>query len=318
VKFAVGAGIGAFLALIGLEEMQVVVAADATYVTLGPVASSPVAALSVVGLLFTFALYARGVRGSILLGVLVTTAAGYAIEAAGLVAGGTLTQELGGVTYDISPLAGAFVSGLSTVKPFTFALIVFTFFFVDFFDTAGTLTGVGQAAGFLDEEGDLPGIDRPLMADAIGTTLGGILGTSTVTTYIESSTGIEEGGRTGMTALVVAALFVASLVLVPIAAAIPLYASHIALVVVAVIMLGNLTAVDWDDVTHAVPAGMTVLIMPFTFNIGYGIAAGIISYPVVTAAAGRFEDIRPAQVVLAAAFVVYFVVRTNVITNLAA
>jgi AGZA family xanthine/uracil permease-like MFS transporter len=318
VKFAVGAGIGAFLALIGLEEMQVVVADQATYVTLGPVASSPVAALSVVGLLFTFALYARGVRGSILIGVLATTAAGYVIEAAGLVAGGTLTQALGSVTYDVTPLAGAFVSGLATVEPVTFALIVFTFFFVDFFDTAGTLTGVGQAAGFLDEDGDLPEIDRPLMADAVGTTLGGILGTSTVTTYIESSTGVEEGGRTGMTALVVALLFVASLVLVPIAAAIPLYASHIALVVVAVIMLGNLTAVEWDDVTHAVPAGMTVLIMPFTFNIGYGIAAGIISYPIVTAAAGRLDEVRPAQVVLAVAFVVYFVVRTNVITNLAA
>jgi AGZA family xanthine/uracil permease-like MFS transporter len=132
-----------------------------------------------------------------------------------------------------------------------------------------------------------------------------------VTTYIESATGVEEGGRTGMTALVVALLFLGSLVLVPLAAFIPLYASHIALVVVAVIMLGNLTDIQWDDVTHAAPAGMTVLIMPFTYNIGYGIAAGIITYPIVKAAAGEFEDIRPLQVLLAALFVIYFIVRTG-------
>jgi AGZA family xanthine/uracil permease-like MFS transporter len=188
---------------------------------------------------------------------------------------------------------------------------VFTFFFVDFFDTAGTLTGVSQAGGFLDENGDLPEIEKPLMADAVGTTVGGILGTSTVTTYIESATGVEEGGRTGMTALVVALLFLAALALVPLAAAIPLYASHIALVVVAVIMLRNLVDVDWDDVTHAIPAGMTVLIMPFTFNIGYGIAAGIISYPIVKAATGEGRDVSMAQWGLALAFVVYFVVRTG-------
>jgi AGZA family xanthine/uracil permease-like MFS transporter len=311
VKFAVGAGIGAFLALIGLEEMQVVVADQATYVTLGNIASNPVAALAVVGLFLTFVLYAAGIRGAILLGILITTAAGYAIEFAGLVASGTLTQSVPGATYDITPLAGSFVVGLETVEPFSFALIVFTFFFVDFFDTAGTLTGVSQVAGFLDEKGDLPDIDRPLMADAVGTTLGGILGTSTVTTYIESATGVEEGGRTGMTALVVALLFVASLALVPLAAAIPLYASHIALVVVAVIMLRNLVDVQWDDLTHAIPAGMTVLIMPFTFNIGYGIAAGIVSYPIVKAASGEARDVSMAQWALALAFVVYFIVRTG-------
>jgi AGZA family xanthine/uracil permease-like MFS transporter len=316
VKLAVGAGIGAFLALIGLEEMRVVVASDATYVTLGSVASDPVAILSVLGLFLTFALYAAGIRGAIILGILLTAAAGYGAELLGLVAEGALTPGVVAATYDISPLVGSFVSGLGTIEPFTFALVVFTFFFVDFFDTAGTLTGVGQVAGFLDEDGNLPDIDEPLMSDAIGTTVGGILGTSTVTTYIESATGVEEGGRTGMTALVVALLFLVSLVLVPVAAAIPLYASHIALVVVAVIMLGNITEIDWDDVTHAAPAGMTILIMPFTFNIGYGIAAGILTYPVVKVGVGEWRDVRPAQWVLAAAFVVYFVVRTGVITTL--
>jgi AGZA family xanthine/uracil permease-like MFS transporter len=317
VKFAVGAGIGAFLALIGLQEMQVVVAdPEGTYITLGAVASNPVAILSVLGLFLTFALYAAGIRGAIILGILLTGAAGYAAEFAGLVGEGALTPGALEATYDVTPLFGAFVEGFEFIEPFTFALIVFTFFFVDFFDTAGTLTGVSQIAGFLDEEGNLPEIDKPLMSDAIGTTVGGILGTSTVTTYIESATGVEEGGRTGMTALVVALLFLASLALVPIAAAIPLYASHIALVVVAVVMLGNITDIDWNDITHAAPAGMTILIMPFTFNIGYGIAAGILTYPVVKVGTGEWNDVRPAQWVLAAAFVVYFVVQTGVITTL--
>ena len=326
VKFSVGAGIGAFLALIGLEEMGIVVNSDSTLVTLGNVASDPVAIMSVVGLFLTLALYARGVRGSIVIGILGTTLLGCLVTFVGLVAPGVvapafvlngaidgqaLVDALFGAQYDISPLAGAFVTGLSGIEPFAFSLIVFTFFFVDFFDTAGTLTGVGQAAGFLDEDGDLPEIEKPLMADAVGTTVGGMLGTSTVTTYIESATGVEEGGRTGMTALVVALLFLVSLAFVPLATAIPLYASHIALVVIAVVMLGNIAAVDWDDITHTVPAGLTILVMPFTYNIGYGIAAGIISYPVVKAAVGEWRDVRPTQVVLALAFVVYFVVSTG-------
>ncbi|WP_254542846.1 NCS2 family permease [Halomarina pelagica] len=327
VKFAVGSGIGAFLALIGLQAMGVVVPdPEGTYITLGNVASDPVAILSIVGLFFTLGLYARGVRGSILVGILGTTLLGSAVTFAGLVAPGVvapgfvgngqilwdrLANSLFGVQYDITPLAGAFVRGLTGIEPFGFALIVFTFFFVDFFDTAGTLTGVGQAAGFLDDDGDLPEIEKPLMADAVGTTVGGILGTSTVTTYIESAAGVEEGGRTGMTALVVALLFLLSLAFVPVAAAIPQYASHIALVVIAVVMLQNITGVDWDDITHTVPAGMTILIMPFTFNIGYGIAAGIISYPVVKVAVGEWREISVTQWLLAGLFVVYFVVQTG-------
>jgi AGZA family xanthine/uracil permease-like MFS transporter len=331
VKFAVGTGIGAFLAIIGLEAMRVVAGSSATFVTFNPVfASDPVAIISVVGLLLTFVLYARGVRGSIVIGILLTTAMGYVARALGFSAySPEQASEIFGVTlasaslvndvpvtydaagYNIAPLAGAFISGFGNVEVFTFALVVFTFFFVDFFDTAGTLTGVSQIAGFLDEEGDLPDMDKPLMADAVGTTIGGMLGTSTVTTYIESATGVEEGGRTGMTALVVGVLFLLSLVVVPLAAAIPLYASHIALVVVAIIMLSNVTEVDWDDITHAVPAGLTILVMPFTFSIAYGIAAGIVSYPIVKAATGEWREIHPGQWVLAGAFVVYFFVRTG-------
>ncbi|WP_248895264.1 NCS2 family permease [Haloplanus halobius] len=314
VKFAVGTGIGLFLAVIGLQAMRIVVDDPETLVQLGPVASDPVAIVSAVGLFFTFALYARGVRGSIIIGILGTTALGWVVANSGLVGSDAASQLVAGganATYDITPLAGAFVTGFADIEAFTFALVVFTFFFVDFFDTAGTLTGVAQVAGFLDDKGNLPDIDKPLMADAIGTTVGGMLGTSTVTTYIESATGVEEGGRTGMTALVVALLFLASLAVVPLAAAIPLYASHIALVVIGVVMLSNVVDIAWDDLSYAIPAGMTILVMPLTYSIATGIAAGIVTYPIVKAARGEWADVRPGHWVLAAAFVLYYVVRTR-------
>ncbi|MBV0925745.1 NCS2 family permease [Halomicroarcula limicola] len=331
VKFAVGAGIGLFLAIIGLEAMHVVASDPATFLQFNPVfASDPIAIISVLGLFVTFALYSADIPGSIVIGIALTTLASYAAAALGYSAIDPSVPALDGVFlytpasltgqtdvvysaagYDITPLVGAFLSGFSNVDALGFSLIVFTFFFVDFFDTAGTLTGVSQIAGFLDEEGNLPDIDKPLMADAVGTTVGGIIGTSTVTTYIESATGVEEGGRTGLTALVVALLFLASLALVPLAAAVPLHASHIALVVIAVLMLRNIVDIRWNDLSHAVPAGLTMFIMPFTYSISYGIAAGIIAYPVVKAAQGDYRDVHAGQWVLAAAFVFYFFVRTS-------
>jgi AGZA family xanthine/uracil permease-like MFS transporter len=322
VKFAVGTGIGVFLAIIGLQEMQVVVDDPATLVTLGQIAQDPIAILSVIGLIFTLMLYVAGVRGSIILGIITTTIAGIVATFAGLVDPGVLAapfvrngafdlSQMTGAQYDITPLVGAFVEGFQNVEALSFALIVFTFFFVDFFDTAGTLTGVSQVAGFLDEEGNLPQIERPLMADALGTTVGGTIGTSTVTTYIESATGIDAGGRTGMTALVVAVLFALSLLIVPLAAMIPLYASHIALVVVAVVLFENIVQIDWSDPAHSIPATMTILIMPLTFNIANGIAAGIIIYPVVKLAKGEARDVHIGQWMLMATFVVYFAIRTS-------
>ncbi|MFB6198906.1 MAG: NCS2 family permease [Halobacteriaceae archaeon] len=316
VKFAVGTGIGLFLALIGFEAMGVVTGEGGTILSLGNLAQSPTAVLSIVGLFFTLALYSRGIPGSIVIGIILTTLVGYGVTALGLVEEGVLVRDtLPRATYDITPIAGQFLEGIfgapaQGVDGFAFALVVFTFFFVDFFDTAGTLTGVSQAAGFLDENGNLPEIEKPLMADAIGTTVGGMLGTSTVTTFIESSTGIEEGGRTGMTALVVSLLFVATIIFVPLAAGIPTYASHLALVVVGIIMLGNVNDVNWDNISHTIPAGLTILIMPFTYNIGYGIAAGIVSYPIVKLAVGEWRDIHLGQWVLAGSFIVYFYVRT--------
>ncbi|MEF8827046.1 MAG: NCS2 family permease [Halapricum sp.] len=326
VKLSIAAGIGLFLALIGLEQMRVITATE----ELNPVIGlDPIAILAVVGIILTLALWARGVRGAIVGGIVLTSILAYVVaalgveplpggEEEGLVETATLAPGIDEVVFelaafDISPLAFAFLEGLQDIEGLTFALVIFTFFFVDFFDTAGTLTGLGQAAGLTDESGDLPEIDKPLMADAVGTTVGGLLGTSTVTTYIESSTGIGEGGRTGFTALVVAGLFLLSLPFIPLLGAIPSFAPYIALVVVAVMMLQNITAIDWQDTVQAIPAGLTIIIMPLTQSIAYGIAAGLLTYPVVALTAGRRDQIHPGHWVMALVCVAYFAVRFRVL-----
>ncbi|WP_226007229.1 NCS2 family permease [Natrinema salinisoli] len=324
VKFSVGAGIGIFLLFIGLQEMGVVVPDEATAVALGDIATNPAALLGLFGLFLTFVLWARDVTGSIILGILGTSVAGWLAYYAGLASPSSvlptaLLSDEGQLSfavvtspqYDISPLLFAFVDGLRDIDPFTFTLVVFTFFFVDFFDTAGTLIGVSQFGGFLDEDGNLPDIDKPLMADAIGTTVGAMVGTSTVTTYVESSTGVEEGGRTGLTALVVGLLFLATLVLIPLIAMIPAYASFIALVVVGIIMLQGVLDIDWDDPAWAVSAGLTITIMPLTYSIANGLAAGIIAFPILKAAMGEFDDIRLGQWLMAVVLVGYFYVHTS-------
>ncbi|SDY00502.1 NCS2 family permease [Halopenitus persicus] len=312
VKRAVGAGIGLFLLFIGLQELQIVIPDESTLVTLGGVFGNPWAILGVLGLVLTFALWARGITGSIVLGILATSLVGWGLTLAGVFERGVITPEtLPAAQYDITPLAGAFVDGFAEIEPLTFVLVVFTFFFVDFFDTAGTLIGVSQYGDFLDEDGDLPEMDKPLMADAVGTTVGAMVGTSTVTTYIESSTGVEEGGRTGLTALVVALCFLASLVVIPVVAAIPGYASFIALVVVGVMMLQGLTEVDWDDPAWAVSAGLTVTVMPFAYSIADGLAAGIVAYPIIKIAVGEPGDVSAGQYVLAVLVAAYYVLQTS-------
>jgi AGZA family xanthine/uracil permease-like MFS transporter len=312
VKLSIGTGIGLFLAIVGLKEMEVIIGDPATLVTLGNIASNPVALLSVVGLLFTLMLFARGVTGSIITGILFTGGLGYLITFLGWVPTGVLAPEsLPSAQYNVMPLVGAFIQGFRNIDAFVFSMIVFTFFFVDFFDATGSITGTAQLGGLLDDEGNLPDIDKALMADAVGTTLGGILGTSAVTTYVDSATGVEEGGRTGMTALVVGILFLAALIFVPLAAAIPIYASHIALVVVALLMMQNVDDIDWNKLTHAIPGGLTIILMPLTYSIAYGIAAGLISYPLMKTAAGEWDEINKGQWLLAGAFTVYFFVRTS-------
>ncbi|SFS50340.1 NCS2 family permease [Halostagnicola kamekurae] len=323
VKFAVGAGIGVYLLFLGLQEIELVVPHDDTFITLGNVLQSPVAALSLVGLTVMLLLYARGVKGSIVIGIVSTAIAGWALTLAGVVQPDVLTPEgsydsvtnegivsmLASVQYDFTPLFWGFVDGLGmiTEDPLVFAMVVFTFFFVDFFDTAGTLIGVSQIGGFLDEDGDLPEAEKPLMADAVGTTVGAMIGTSTVTTFIESSTGLEEGGRTGFTTLVVAGFFALSLLIVPLISAIPQYATYLALVVVGIIMLQGVADIDWNHPAWAISGGLTITIMPLTTSISNGLAAGIITYPLVKSAVGEYRDVSLGQWLLAISFIVYFV-----------
>ncbi|CAI48717.1 xanthine/uracil permease family transport protein [Natronomonas pharaonis DSM 2160] len=323
VKFAVGAGIGIFLLFLGLQEMNVVAAyPDGTLVELGNFLLEPAALVAVAGLGLTLFLYARGIKGSIIVGILTTAAAGWV--AALMLPNGEEqfappayadVQEQGfvpyllDVQYNFLPLVEGFVSGLGqiTEDPLVFLLVVFTFFVVDFFDTAGTLIGVSGVAGFLDDDGNLPDIDKPLMADAVGTTVGAVIGTSTVTTFIESSTGVEEGGRTGFTALVVGLLFLASLAVVPLVSLMPLYATYIALVVVGIIMLQGVADIDWEDPVWAISGGLTITVMPLTASIADGLAAGILSYPLIKTAVGERRDVTLGQWILALALVAYYV-----------
>jgi len=322
VKRAVGAGIGIFLLFLGLQEMGVVVDDPATLVTLGNFISDPVAVLAVAGLALTLFLYARGTKGSIIIGIVSTAVLGWILTL--FASGGEetfappgyaelqsqgLADYLLDTQYNFLPLAEGFVSGLGQIPddPAVFLLVVFTFFVVDFFDTAGTLIGVSGIAGFLDDEGNLPEMDKPLMADAIGTTVGSIMGTSTVTTYIESSTGIEEGGRTGFTALVVGVLFLVSLLVVPVISLIPQYATYIALVVVGIIMLQGVADIDWTDKAWAISSGLTITVMPLTLSIADGLAAGIISYPLIKVAIGERQDVKLGQWILALLLIVYYV-----------
>ena len=329
VKFAVGAGIGAFLLFIGLQEMQVIVGYEGTLVTLGDIAATPAALLGVLGVLFTLILWARGVTGSIVIGIITTALAGWLVALAGLTSPenvvdgqlyGTFAEQglVGGlvtlvttVQFDFTPLAGAFLDGLADIDPVTFTFVVFTFFFVDFFDTAGTLIGVSQFGDFLDEDGELPEMDKPLMADAVGTTVGAMLGTSTVTTYIESSTGIEEGGSTGLTALVVAGCFLLAIPFVALVPILPDYASFLALVVVGVMMFQGVVDIDWDHPAWAISGALTILVMPLTYSIADGLAAGIIAYPIIKATMGEGDDVNLGQWMLAVLLIGYYLLQTG-------
>lgn len=313
IKLSIGIGIGLYLAILGLQKMQIIKAASGeSLVTLGSVASNPVALVAIFGLFLTFVLHARGTPGAILFSIVSTTVIAWAIAFLGIVPFETIVNyEPTSATYDITPLAGSFVGGFESIELVSFSLIVFTLLFVNFFDTAGTLIGVGQMGGFLDEDGNLPEIEKPLLVDAIGTTLSGIIGTTPMATYLESAAGVEEGGRTGLTALVVALLFVCALAAVPLIAMIPSYVPYIALVFIALLMLQNVTDIEWDDFTHAIPAGLTIMIMPLSFSIAYGVAAGAIAYPIVKIGAGEFGDIRLGHIGLALLFAGYIFLRTG-------
>ncbi len=296
LKMAIAAGIGLFLAIIGLKNAGIIVGSDATLVTLGSLAA-PEPILATVGFVAMAALTALRIPGAMILSII-------GVAAIGMVLGISEFQGIISTPPDPTPtflqldLGGALQVGLIT--------IVFAFLFVDLFDTAGTLVGVSARAGLLDSEGKLPRLRQALMADSVATVAGSTLGTSTTTSYIESAAGINAGGRTGLTAVVVGLLFLLALVFSPLASSIPGYATAPALVFVACLMARGLTEIDWDDVTEYAPALVTAISMPLTFSIAHGIAFGFITYAAIKLLSGRFADAKPAVLILAVLFVVKF------------
>lgn len=300
IKIATAGGIGLLLAIIGFEHAGLVVDHPATLVTLGDV-TAPGFLLALGGLLVITALLSRGVRGAILLGILAVTGGSWALGLSPLPDRLVTLPALPSETF----LAMDF-SGLATGK---LLVVVVAFLFVDIFDTAGTLLGVGRLGGFLDERGDLPRSERAFAADAVGTACGAALGTSTVTSYVESATGIEEGGRTGLTAVTVAGLFLVSLFVTPLLVAVPAIATAPALIVVGALMMQGVREIPWGEPANAVPAFLTLAAMPLTYSIANGISLGIVSWVGIRLFAGRWREIHPLLAVVALLLAAFYGLR---------
>ncbi len=292
LKHAITAGVGLFLALLALRAAGIVAASPDTLVTLGPIKSPP-ALLAMGGFLLMIVLDQRGVPGAILLGILAVTAASVALGLSSFTgvfsAPPSLTPTL--LEADIRAALDPAVSG-----------VVLSFFLMSLFETSGTLIAIAQRGGFLDAQGRLPRLERALLADSTAISVGALLGTSSTTSYLESTTGISAGGRTGLTAVVVAGLFLASLVLAPLAAMVPAYATAPALLYVAILMLRGLAELDWNDLTEAAPAVCCVTVMAFTFSIADGIAFGAICHVALKLLTGQHDRIGLPMGVVAGLF----------------
>jgi AGZA family xanthine/uracil permease-like MFS transporter len=299
LKLAISAGIGLFLAIIALQGAKIVVAHPATMVTAGDLSTWPVL-LASLGFVAIVALDHYRVPGGIIIGVIAVSIV------SALVGASTFDWRIVALPPNPAPvllqmdLAGALNVGLITV--------IFAFLFVDLFDNSGTLIGLAHRAGFLRPDGTVPRLGRALIADSTAAMAGAALGTSTTTSYIESAAGIKAGGRTGLTSMVVAALFLLALLFSPLAASVPPWATAPALLYVACLMTRGLAEIEWDDVTEAAPAVVTALAMPFTFSIAEGIAFGFITYAAIKLASGRISEVHPAVGILAVLFVVKFAV----------
>ena len=300
LKKAIGAGIGLFIAFIGLQNAGIIVNNDATLVSLGHITEGK-ALLGLIGLFITAGLVMAKVRGGMLWGILATTLLGLVIKDP---ATGEAITKLNG-----------FVSLPDSVKPIAFQtldmlVVVFTFLFIDMFDTMGTIIGVHQGAGLVPEgnrRDDIPGMEQMFLADSIGTVCGACLGTSTTTTYVESASGVGEGGRTGLTAFSTAVCFALALFFSPLFLAIPGAATAPALIIVGVMMMHSVTRIHWDDYCKAIPAFVTLIMMPLAYSISDGILLGVISYVLCHAVAGRFKDISITMWILAALFICKYI-----------
>lgn len=297
VKTAISAGIGLFIAFIGLQNAGVIVNQDVTLVTLGDITSGT-ALLGLIGLIITSVLVVKKVKGDLLIGIIVTAVIGIPLG---------ITQINGFISAppSIEPIFMKFE--WTEVFTFDMLIVVFTFLFVDIFDTLGTLVGVSTKAGMLDSKGRIPNAKKAFMADAIGTTAGAMLGTSTVTTYVESAAGVSEGGRTGMTALITALCFGIALFFSPVFLAIPAAATAPALILVGLYMLGPIRQLEFDDFSETIPAFICIIAMPLAYSIAEGITLGVLSYVIINLIAGKFKKLSIGMYVLAILFVLKYI-----------
>lgn len=300
MKLGIGAGIGLFLAIIGLKNAGIVIANEATLVGLGDVASLPVL-LAGLGFIIMAVLSYRKIPGSIIIGILVISIIAWIIG----------ETELQGVAGSVNNPSHAFQLDFSVIATAGFIGVAFAFLFVDFLDTAGTLTSIANLTGRVGEDGEVEDIDRTLLADSSATVVGALAGTSNTTSYIESGAGIKEGGRTGLTAVTVAVLFAACLFFAPLAQSVPAFATAPALIFIATYFLRNIKDIDWDDVSEYVPAALAAIIMPLTFSIAYGIAIGFVSYVLIKALSGKGRSLNYASIGLAVVSALFFVVSVN-------
>ena len=310
MKYAVTAGIGLFIAFIGLQGSGIVVKDDSTLVTLGDFTSATFI-IALIGIIIIAVLDKKKVKGSILIGILASTIIAWAfalIDKQGAIEAG-ISLPKGIFKFEsIAPIAGQLDFGYVKNNLGDFIVIVFTFLFVDFFDTVGTLVGVCSKADMLDEDGKVPNAGKALLVDAIGTTVGSCLGVSTTTTYVESSTGVIAGGRTGWTAITCGVLFLLAMFFSPIFVAIPSCATAPALIYVGYLMLGAAKNIDFDDISEGLPAFITIAMMPLAYSIGDGLTFGIIAYVIFNllvnlfSGKGKEQKISPVMIILAAIF----------------
>ena len=298
LKHSIAAGVGLFIALIGLSSAGIVVASPDTLVTIGPVAT-PQALLAMAGFVLMVVLDKLGVRGAILIGILAVTAISVATG---------LTPYQGIVSAPPSLAPTLFAADIHGALTGGLLAIILSLFLMDLFETSGTLIAIGERGGFLDATGRLPRLKQAMLADSTAIVCGSLLGTSSTTSYLESTTGIAAGGRTGLTAVVIGLLFLAALWLSPLAAMIPAHATAPALLFVAILMLRSLTFIDWDDITESAPAIACVVTMAYTFSISDGIAFGVISYVLVKVLSGQWRQVSLPIAVVAALFVLRFAV----------
>ena len=297
MKRAIGAGIGLYIAFIGLKSAGIIVNSEATSVALGSF-SEPAVILSIIGFLITSVLVILNVKGGMLLGIIATTLIGIPM-------GVTNFNGVMSTPPSIEPIFCKFE--WSQILSWDMVAIVFTFLFIDMFDTIGTVVGVSVKSGMVDEKGNVDGINKVLMADAVATVAGAVFGTSTTTTYIESASGVSEGGRTGLTSFTIAVCFAIALMFSPLFLAIPGAATGPVLFIVGVMMASPVRDIDWSDYSEAIPAFVTMLLMPLAYSISDGIMLGMITYTLLNALAGKLKKVSVMMWILAVLFILRYV-----------